>query len=143
MVGALIRAAAGRAAAAFYRIERRGPAVPPGPVLLVANHPNSLLDPLVLFHTAGRPSRPLARAPLFDRPVIGRLIRAVGGIPVHRREDAPAMMARNRDALQATIRALRAGDAVQIFAEGRSHSDPSVSRLRTGSARIALGAESD
>jgi glycerol-3-phosphate O-acyltransferase / dihydroxyacetone phosphate acyltransferase len=143
VIAPLIRAAAAWAAAAFYRVERRGPAVPPGPVLLVANHPNSLLDPLVLFRTAGRPSRPLARAPLFDRPVIGRLIRAVGGIPVHRREDAPALMARNRDALRATIEALRAGDAVQIFAEGRSHSDPAVGPLRTGAARIALGAESE
>jgi glycerol-3-phosphate O-acyltransferase / dihydroxyacetone phosphate acyltransferase len=143
VIGRLIRAAVAAAVAIFYRLERRGPAVPPGPVLLVANHPNSLLDPIILFRTSGRWSRPLARAPLFHRPILGAVIRAVGSIPVYRREDDPAQMARNRDALQAAITALRAGDAVQIFPEGRTHSDPALAQLRTGAARIALGAEAE
>lgn len=143
MIGSLIRRVAAGAAGIFYRLERRGPPVPSGPVLLVANHPNSLLDPLILFRTSGRRSRPLARAPLFDRPILGRVIRAVGAIPVYRREDDPAQMARNRDALRAAIQALGAGDAVQIFPEGRTHSDATLAPLRTGAARIALGAEAD
>lgn len=141
MIGALLRAVVALAVTVFYRIERRGPTVPSGPVLLVANHPNSLLDPLILFRTAGRPSRPLARAPLFDLPVLGSVIRAVGAIPVYRPEDDPSLIARNRDALRAAIAALGAGAAVQMFPEGRTHSDPAVARLRTGAARIALGAE--
>jgi len=143
VIGSLLRGTISRAVAVFYRLDRRGSPVPPGPAVLVANHPNSLLDPLVLFRTAGRPSRPLARAPLFDRPLIGWLIRAVGGIPIYRREDDPAQMVRNRDALRAAVDALRSGDAVQIFPEGRTHSDPSISPLRTGAARIALAAEAD
>jgi glycerol-3-phosphate O-acyltransferase / dihydroxyacetone phosphate acyltransferase len=141
VIGSLIRRATAGAAGIFYRLERRGPPVPAGPVLLVANHPNSLLDPLILFRTSGRRSRPLARAPLFERPVLGRIIRAVGAIPVYRREDDPAQMARNRDALRAAIDALGAGDAVQIFPEGRTHSDSTLAPLRTGAARIVLGAE--
>lgn len=115
--------------------------MPVGPVLLAANHPNSLLDPILVLATAGRPARPLAKAPLFRRPVVGRLIRVLGGIPVFRREDDPRQMARNEDTFRAAIEALEAGDAIQIFPEGRSHSDPSLSRLRTGAARIALAAE--
>jgi glycerol-3-phosphate O-acyltransferase / dihydroxyacetone phosphate acyltransferase len=141
VIGSILRRAATSAAGVFYRLERRGPPVPPGPVLLVANHPNSLLDPLILFRTSGRRSRPLARAPLFERPILGWVIRAVGAIPVYRREDDPAQMARNRDALRAAIDALAAGDAVQIFPEGRTHSDAALAPLRTGAARIALGAE--
>ena len=37
-----------------------------GPVLLVANHPNSLFDPALVLATAGRRVRFLAKAPLFD-----------------------------------------------------------------------------
>jgi glycerol-3-phosphate O-acyltransferase / dihydroxyacetone phosphate acyltransferase len=143
VIGSILRRTATAAAGVFYRLERRGPPVPPGPVLLVANHPNSLLDPLILFRTSGRRSRPLARAPLFDRPVLGWVIRAVGAIPVYRREDDPAQMARNRDALRAAVEALGSGDAVQIFPEGRTHSDAALAPLRTGAARIALGAEAE
>ncbi len=143
MLSSVIRAVVGAAVRLFYRLERRGAAVATGPVLLAANHPNSLLDPIIVLATAGRRSRPLAKAPLFERAVVGRLIRALGGIPVYRREDDPAKMERNEDAFRAATAALLAGDAVQIFPEGRSHSDPSMSPLRTGAARIALQAESE
>lgn len=140
-MAALIRAAIAAAVAVFYRLERRGPPVPEGGVVLAANHPNSLIDPLVLYRTAGRNARPLAKAPLFERRVVGRIIRALGGIPVYRREDDPAGTARNEDTFRAAIEALRGGEAIQIFPEGRSHSDPALSPLRTGTARIALAAE--
>ncbi|MGI9189188.1 MAG: hypothetical protein ACR2F9_03500 [Longimicrobiaceae bacterium] len=53
------------AARTFYRLEVAGGAVPPeGPVLLVANHPNSLFDPALVAAVARRPVRFLAQAPL-------------------------------------------------------------------------------
>lgn len=143
MLASIIRTVMGTAVGLFYRLERRGPPVPPGPVLLAANHPNSLLDPLLVFATAGRTPRSLAKAPLFERPVVGRLIRASGGIPVYRREDGPTGMGGNEDMFRASTAALREGAAIQIFPEGRSHSDPQLSSLRTGAARIALAAESE
>lgn len=141
MIAGLIRGAVAAAVAVFYRLERHGPAVPPGGVLIAANHPNSLMDPLVLYRTAGRNARPLAKAPLFEKKVVGRIIRALGGIPVYRRQDDPGMMDRNEDTFRAAIDVLLQGEAIQIFPEGRSHSDPALSPLRTGAARIALAAE--
>jgi 1-acyl-sn-glycerol-3-phosphate acyltransferase len=137
----LITRLAGRAASIFYDLERIGGPIPDGPVLVVANHPNSLLDPLIVFRTAGRPTRPLAKAPLFDQAIVGSMLRGLGGLPVYRRQDDPAQMHRNDATFDAAIGALRAGDAVQIFPEGLSHSEPGLAPLRTGAARIALGAE--
>jgi 1-acyl-sn-glycerol-3-phosphate acyltransferase len=131
----------GRAATVFQTIERSGERVPDGPVLVVANHPNSLLDPLVIFRVAGRPTRPLAKAPLFDQRFIGTMLRLLGGLPVYRAQDDAAQMHRNEETFRGAIAALRAGDAVQIYPEGTSHSEPSLVPLRTGAARIALGAE--
>jgi 1-acyl-sn-glycerol-3-phosphate acyltransferase len=111
-----------------------------GPVLFVANHPNSGFDPAFVASCAGRPVRFLAKAPLFGQPVLGRLLRACGAIPVYRRQDDPGLMDRNVGMLAAAQEALVAGDAVGIFPEGISHSDPSLAPLRTGAARIALGA---
>jgi glycerol-3-phosphate O-acyltransferase / dihydroxyacetone phosphate acyltransferase len=131
----------GWAVAIFYDLERVGPKLPDGPVLVTANHPNSLIDPLVIFHTAGRPTRPLAKAPLFEQALVGTVLRGLGGLPVYRRQDAPELMHLNERTFDAAVDALRAGGAVQIYPEGRSHSEPAMSPLRSGAARIALMAE--
>jgi glycerol-3-phosphate O-acyltransferase/dihydroxyacetone phosphate acyltransferase len=71
------------AARVYYRIRFGGAPVPAtGPVLLVANHPNSLLDPTLVVASAGRPVRFMAKAPLFSDRKIGWLVRAAGAIPV-------------------------------------------------------------
>jgi 1-acyl-sn-glycerol-3-phosphate acyltransferase len=125
----------------FYRLEVRGAAIPrEGPVLLVANHPNALIDAACVFAAAGRPVRFLAKSPLFRMPVLGWLIRSSGAIPVYRRQDDPGQMRRNVQGLQEAFRALDRGRAVGIFPEGRSHGEPAISALRSGAARIALGA---
>lgn len=129
------------AARLYYRCSYAGPRVPPaGPVLLVANHPNALLDPILVLAAAKRPARFLAKAPLFHIPVIGRLVRAIGCIPVYRQQDDPAAMGRNVDSLRAAEQALAAGSAIALFPEGISHDSPALSPLKTGAARIALGA---
>lgn len=138
----IITGLAGRAVAVFQRVERAGEPLPDGPVLVTANHPNSLLDPLIVFHSAGRPTRPLAKAPLFEQALLGSILRALGGLPVYRRQDDPQQMHRNEETFAAAIAALQAGDAIQIFPEGRSHSEPALVPMRTGAARIALAAES-
>ena len=107
----------------------------------MANHPNSLVDPALVAMAAGRPVRFLARAPLFQHPAFGWFIRGMGAIPVHRHSDAPELVVRNEDMFRAVWRALaRDGSAVGIFPEGMSHSGPSLAPLKTGAARIALGA---
>lgn len=125
----------------YYRMRSGGETVPRrGPVLLVANHPNSLLDPLLVAAVARRPVRFLAKAPLFADWKIGWLIRAAGAIPVYRRADDPASVDRNEEMFRAVHAALAGGAVVGIFPEGLSHSEPALAPLRTGAARIALGA---
>ena len=142
MLPRLITRLVGWAVALFYDLERTGPKLPSGPVLVAANHPNALVDPLVIFRTGGRPTRPLAKAPLFEQALVGTVLKGLGGLPVYRRQDDPARMHLNDRTFDAAIEALQAGGAVQIYPEGQSHSEPALAPLRTGAARIALLAES-
>ena len=141
MLATVITKLVGWAVAVFCEVERSGPKLASGPVLVAANHPNALVDPLVIFHTAGRSTRPLAKAPLFEQALVGTVLKGLGGLPVYRRQDDPALMHLNDRTFDAAIDALAGGGAVQIYPEGQSHSEPSMTPLRTGAARIALMTE--
>jgi glycerol-3-phosphate O-acyltransferase / dihydroxyacetone phosphate acyltransferase len=128
------------AARAYYRLYVGGERVPSsGPVLLVANHPNSLFDPALVASAAGRPIRFLAKEPLLHHPGIGWLVRGAGSIPIYRRSDDAARVHLNDRSFRAAHQALEDGAAIGMFPEGISHDLPGLAPLKTGAARIALG----
>jgi 1-acyl-sn-glycerol-3-phosphate acyltransferase len=144
---ALIRWLAEALVRLYYpvRLVEGGERIPRGrPVVFVLNHPNGLLDPVVLRVATGRPTRFLAKSTLFGNP-LGRLaMRAFGSIPVYRAQEAGARakdVSRNDETFARCREALARGEALALFPEGVSHSDPQLRPLKTGAARIALSAE--
>ncbi len=107
-----------------------------GPVLFVANHGNGLVDPLlVMGFLPGRP-RFLAKSTLWNNPVLRPFLRLGGVIPVYRRRDPGFDAAKNASMFEACRRVLAAGGAIALFPEGQSHSEPSLTEIKTGAARI-------
>jgi len=123
----------------FYRVEvvRRVTDLS-GPVMFVGNHPNSLIDPALVFVITDRQVTFLAREPLFRAPVLGWLLKGIEALPVYRKQDHPGLMEKNEGTLEAAASALCQSKAITIFPEGKSHSAPQLSDLKTGCARIAL-----
>lgn len=126
----------------FRRIEVSGLERVPasGPVIFVLNHPNGLIDPAFLLCLAPRRVSFLAKAPLLRMPVIGFFARAFEAIPVHRRQDEGSDPSQNRETFETARAVLARGGTIAVFPEGASHSDPKLRPLKTGAARIALGA---
>lgn len=124
----------------FRRIEMLGLERVPrdGAVVFAVNHPNGLVDPLFLLCFAPKPVSFLAKAPLFRYPIIGWFVRTFDAIPVYRKQDNTT--GSNEETFSKARTLLQRGGAIAIFPEGTTHDDPRLRELKTGAARIALGA---
>ena len=114
-----------------------------GPLVVAANHHNSLVDAMLLAALVPRRLRTLANAPLFRNPLIGPFLRMMGGLPVHRRQEGGNDPKRNAALFTETTATLRGGGAIMLFPEGRTQPEPVLLELRTGAARMLLAAETD
>ncbi len=111
-------------------------------VIFVSNHPNALIDPMLLFTALPRNIAFLAKSTLFKMPIIGFLVRKVGALPLYRQQDKGQDVSKNGETFTLTRELLKRGGAIAIFPEGVSHSKTRLQPLKTGAARIALGAVS-
>jgi glycerol-3-phosphate O-acyltransferase / dihydroxyacetone phosphate acyltransferase len=136
----------------YPRIELRGGQHLPtaGPVIFVLNHPNGLLDPLLLMTKSGRPVSFLAKSTFFANPLARLCMDAFDALPVFRQRDRGLpggpqgnSIASNEDTFARCRALLRQYKALALFPEGTTHSEARMLPLRTGAARIALSAEAE
>lgn len=122
-----------------------------GPIFLAVNHPNALVDALVVGANMPRRVRFTAKATIFSNALAARFFTAVGVVPLRRAADEVPPSAdratavtpprdldptRNAASFDAVVQALAHGAAIVIFPEGKSHDDPRLAPLRTGLARM-------
>ena len=117
------------------------------PLLIAVNHPNALVDSLVVGWLMPRRVVMTAKATLLGNPFIAALFRVLGVVPLRRVSDelhtkggSPANPARNSGAFKEMLQVLASNGAVLIFPEGTSHSNRELAPLKSGLARIALQA---
>ncbi len=109
--------------------------------LVVSWHPNALIDAALILVFFPRRIVFGARHGLFGWPLLGRLMRALGTVPIYRRqdfsdEDIAARREANTKSLDALASAIADGAYSALFPEGDSHDEPAPTELKTGAARL-------
>jgi 1-acyl-sn-glycerol-3-phosphate acyltransferase len=117
----------------LYRMEKRGAHLPEsGAALLVCNHV-SFVDALVISAACRRPIRFIMDEAIFRAPIINMLASGMKAIPIASAKDDATILER---AFEMTAAALRHGDLVCIFPEGRLTRDGEIAAFRMGLTRI-------
>jgi len=127
----------------FKKIEVRNKTFIPasGPMIICANHPSTFMDPIVIAAQIKRPIYFLAKGALFKSKVAAPVLSMLNMIPVHRQQDGPAKTGSNDDTFIKCYEHLEKGGVIMIFPEGVSLTERKLKEIKTGAARIALGAE--
>ncbi|MCZ7532857.1 MAG: 1-acyl-sn-glycerol-3-phosphate acyltransferase [Acidimicrobiia bacterium] len=128
----------------YHRVEvRQRPGLTEtGPQLANGSHFGGFSDPLVLVYAMDRVPRFIGRDVIWKNPIARVIVNWVGAIPVHKPEDGTGKSS-NDQMFASTYDALDQGELVTIFPEGITVDDPSIASIKTGSARIALGARAN
>lgn len=112
-----------------------------GPLLLVANHPVTFLDPLLVAVSTKRTVYFLAKGAMFKNGLIRFVFKRFKMIPIYRAQDDPSKLSQNSDTFEYCYKHLEKNGVLLIFPEGISVTDRTIKKIKTGAARIALGAE--
>jgi glycerol-3-phosphate O-acyltransferase/dihydroxyacetone phosphate acyltransferase len=109
------------------------------PVLVVANHGNGFVDPIVVAAVLGRIPRFIAKAALWKVIVARPFLALAGVLPVYRSSDGDRS-SNNASVFEACHHELAEGATIAIFPEGTTGDRAGLDRVRSGAARIAIGA---
>lgn len=113
-----------------------------GPMIILSNHPNTLMDPLILAAYFRQQLGFLANASIFVNGLVNRVFHYLKVIPVYRQQDlAPGQVMDNAQSFGACYQFLESGGALMIFPEGTSIHELKLRKIKTGGVRIGFGVE--
>jgi 1-acyl-sn-glycerol-3-phosphate acyltransferase len=101
-----------------------------GAVIIASNH-RHYFDPIFMGLGIPRPVAYMAKAEIFDIPILGLLSRGLYAFPVHRG-------AGDRAALRAAAHILADGGALGMFPEGTRQLGPALGEPQAGAAMLSL-----
>ena len=107
-----------------------------GPLLIVANHPDSFFDALIIAANCKYPVSFLARGDVFTKPWHNFLLRALNMMPVYRQREGKEHLYKNKNSFDASVDVLKNGGILLIFIEGTCLNKNEIQPFKKGAARI-------
>lgn len=112
-----------------------------GPSIIISNHPNTLMDALLLGYVSRQEIYFLAKATLFNTKMKLWLLQKMHMIPINRPGEEQIEGVKNTESFAACFAKLEQGKRIVIFPEGSSYKERVLRKLKTGAARLALDLE--
>lgn len=111
-----------------------------GSLLIIANHPNSFLDAIIIAAEFDQPVHFLARGDAFRKPWHRTLLTLLHMVPIYRLSEGRENLHLNEYAFETSQALLRDQQIVLIFIEGICLNTHELQPFKKGAARIALTA---
>ena len=111
-----------------------------GALLFMVNHPNGLIDPLIVAVNNPRIQHFLVRASAFKKPLIKRFLESLNLMPIYRIRDGVKQLEKNTEVFEKCFDLLNQQKALMIFPEGSHNHKRNVRKLSKGFSRIVFGA---
>ena len=112
-----------------------------GPLLIIANHPNSFLDAVIIGAQYSRRVYFLARGDVFTKNHHRYLLGLLNMIPVYRLREGKEFLNLNEYAFVTSKNLLAKGEAVLIFIEGICLNTNILQPFKKGATRILQGTQ--
>jgi 1-acyl-sn-glycerol-3-phosphate acyltransferase len=112
-----------------------------GPMIIIANHPNTLIDAWLIGIISPKPIYYMTKATFFSSKWKMKLLRSLNMIPINRATEAKTQGVDNSSTLEECYNLLSEGKTLVIFPEGNSQMELFLRQLKSGTARIALETE--
>lgn len=111
-----------------------------GAVLFMVNHPNGLIDPLIIAVNNPRVQHFLVRAAVFKKPLVKKFLATLNLMPIYRIRDGVKQLGRNQEIFEKCFSIFDKQKALMIFPEGSHERKRSIRPLSKGFSRIVFGA---
>lgn len=111
------------------------------PCIVVSNHQNGLMDPLMCCLSAPRQLHFLTRADVFKPGLAERFVMGLNMLPVYRMHDKVDNLAKQNDAIfELCVKRLKKGAVMALFPEGNHGNKKTLRPLKKGLARLVYKA---
>lgn len=111
------------------------------PVIIVANHTNAMVDPIMVGLFIKQKIYFLVRSDVFGTPLKRWFLKRFHCLPAYRQQDSPGELYKNEETFRISAELLKQKNTILIFAEGNCIQEMRLRKFKKGTARIAFGAE--
>lgn len=109
-----------------------------GAKIIIANHPNTLMDAWIIGQLCKEPIYFLTKGTFFNAKWKKKLLMSLGMIPINRATDGRTSGVSNMSSFEHCYEVLEQGKTLVVFPEGNSFLERQLRELKSGTARIAL-----
>ena len=107
-----------------------------GAILFTANHPNALIDPLLIATNTTRKTYFLVRAAVFKKKIIASFLNLLGMMPIYRIRDGVKQLSKNEEIFNNCQELLKNNKSLLIFPEGSHSKKRTIRPISKGFTRI-------